>query len=166
MKYRDSGQENDSKLPLAPMLTKAQLQTNDEMQELYKSAAGLSVSPNNLLLNRASAVITESEVFPFSMLNEFQKANYISALAVVGRYAEAAKLSEDGEYYRKVNEAINRDDSETCSCSDTETAQMVDGRAQKVTISRFFKRAKVYSLKHKEWKHLFECSKCGFQNVK
>lgn len=160
MQYRDLGREYDDCLPKPPPITKTSIAASDEEQAILR--ANFAISPSNLYLHRAEAIIKESEILPYVYLNETQKANYIGALATLGRFEDAYSLTGEERFLRILKAIANK--GQSCQCQDTETAEMKDGRAQKVTLSRFFRRAQIYV--NNSFVDLTECVKCGFQAIK
>jgi predicted nucleic-acid-binding Zn-ribbon protein len=90
-----------------------------------------------------------------------ETANLADALAMQGRYEEAAQLhpSEDArERYSQIQKAIDLDDSEKCKCPDTVTDDL--------SLTPRFSARTIYSLKHKKTISVITCSKCGHMNAR
>lgn len=88
-------------------------------------------------------------------------AQLAEALAMQGRYGEAAEHHPDPEtanYYRRIVDAIERDDDERCGCADTETEEL--------TITPRFNAKTIYSQKHRNAVALIQCVKCGDLNAR
>jgi hypothetical protein len=94
-----------------------------------------------------------------------EKGHLAEALAMQGRYDEAAKLHPDKTrtaYFRSIVKAIHLDDAKKCQCKDTEAE--IDGVT--IALTPRFAARRIYSLQHKKVVSLITCSKCGHMNAR
>lgn len=99
---------------------------------------------------------------------DFQKSKLAEAVAQQGRYAEAVEIEPDeakASEYQAIQEAIERDDDETCDCPQVELVDDPLNPGKQVRIPNQETRALVYSPKHKKVMPLLTC-RCGHWNVR
>lgn len=85
-------------------------------------------------------------------------------LALHGRFDLAATEEPDPQYrdhYLAILDAVWRDDSEVCDCSDVRGS----GEHADITVPRHFVKEEVFSVKHGEVRPVIKCSRCGEMNV-
>lgn len=136
-------------LPKAPILTDEQLSENDKQQKAWAKPR------RDRFTVIAEAVVNELKDVERSPK---QEERYNDALRTLGRF----KDSGDDDLWK----AVWRNDDEMCDCPDTHTQQNVNGKIEPVTISRLYKKKRVYSVKHQDFRHLWECSICGEVNIR
>jgi hypothetical protein len=87
------------------------------------------------------------------------------ALAMQGRYAEAAEMHTDRhrrKYFRDVGAALEKADDEKCGCVDRK-AEM-NGR--EIALTPRYEVEKVFSPVHGQLVSVVKCSKCGHTNAR
>lgn len=81
-------------------------------------------------------------------------------LELQGKYQEAAGVhphAREQARLLKIEEAIEKDDSEVCDCSPT----VADLGKEKIEVQPFFEVKKIFSRKHGDVVSLVGCAKCG-----
>lgn len=162
MKAHDRGKDADNKLPTVPLLTKEQLAKNDEIQV----SLAKPVEASGTFYKRALAVIAETEVIPLKDLVPIQRENYAEALATVGKFKEAAKITRNPErkkYYKDIDKAVWLDDDTRCKCENMKT---FDADKKPVEFSKHFVVREIFSEKHGGRVPLKRCNRCGFLNAR
>lgn len=87
------------------------------------------------------------------------------ALAMQGRYAEAAQVHPDKhrrKHFRDLGKAIEKPDEEKCRCKDKHIS--ID--KQPVDLTPRFERARIFSPVHGEVVSVVECLKCKHTNAR
>lgn len=176
----DEQQIPDFPLPKFLELTPERLAQNEENQRAWRETAG-SLSRNPILEQKTRAVLIEKDARASieTILNEpdgddpgqperqqnalrHQKARLSEALAIQGRYDEAAGHEPNprkAKEWQDIWEAVWRDDKEDCPCP----AYRIEGTQKLLNHTQ---AAKIYSLKHGRDMALLKCHACGFMNVK
>lgn len=93
------------------------------------------------------------------------EAQLADAVAMQGRYAEAAKLHPDKhrrKHFRDLVRAIEKPDDEKCTCKD----KSISIDKQQVDLTPRFERERVFSPVHGEIVSVVECMKCKHKNAR
>jgi hypothetical protein len=94
-----------------------------------------------------------------------EKENLAVALAMQGRFTEAAKIHPDKlmrQHFKDIESAIEMDDAEKCDCKDF--TGTVDG--VEIAVTPRYSARTVYSTKHGEAVQLITCARCGHMNAR
>lgn len=111
------------------------------------------------------ALLEQTAIGNLAKPNPLAQAQYADALAMQGKYAEAAEIHPDPlrqEHFEKIIAAIEKPDEAKCNCPDA-TAKM--GEVD-LSITPRFERDRIFSPVHGEVVSLVECHKCGHQNAR
>jgi hypothetical protein len=101
--------------------------------------------------NRAARVLAQNQL--------------ADALAMQGRYAEAAEMHTDRhrrKYFRDVKKALEKPDDEKCGCPD----RKAEVSGQQIAITPRYEVEKIYSPIHGELVSVVKCSKCEHLNAR
>lgn len=93
------------------------------------------------------------------------QAQLADALAMQGRYAEAAQTHPDKhrrKYFRDIGKAIEKPNDEKCKCRD----KRISMDNQPVDLTPRFERARIFSPVHGEMVSVVECLRCGHTNAR
>ena len=164
-KLIDGGEAKDNSLPRIPTITAEQQAEIDAEQEILAQKFDATGS----FYNRALAVIGECEPIPLKDLVPIQRENYADALAEVGKFKEAAKITKDLEkrkYFKAINNAVWRNDEDRCHCVDTNAVILKGNQAEQVTHDRHFVMKEIFSEKHGKRMNLWKCNKCEQLNCR
>lgn len=172
---------SQDKIPRWLRRTPEQQAADQKLQDDLRSAQGPGMRPNptERHLLRAAAVRLSAEAQlqqltldpnPNPVHIEAAEAQLAEALAMEGRYTEAAELhpkQEHADRFAAIAQAIDRDDDEpTCQCKVKTGQNEVLG--QPVIITGEHISEMVFSQKHQRMMPLLVCSHsgCGGMNVK
>lgn len=157
MKIKDGGKERDDHLPSIPFPTPEQLKEIDIEQA--RRARLLSIASND---NQRTFARAMAEVESYRQYTELPKSAiepYAQALAIIGHYDDAYKLTKD-KLYKDIAKALTTK-GRMCKCKDTITFEMVDSKPVEKTYSRMFVKRKVFSTIDGKWHDLMACNICS-----
>jgi hypothetical protein len=115
------------------------------------------------LLEEAARLNLEQSVGRNAAARELAQNQLADALAMQGRFAEAAETHNDAarrKYFRNVVTALEMDDEAKCNCADDH----VKFGDVEVAITPRFERGRIYSPIHQGTVSLIECKVCGHLN--
>ena len=162
---KDLGSESDNRLPRIPKITpEKQAEIDAEQAKLAER-----FDATGRVYDRAYAVIKESEPIPLKDMTPIQRENYAEALADVGKFKEAAKVTRIEErkaYFKAVNKAVWLDDDKRCRCRDTKTVVLEGNQPTEVEYDRHFAVREIFSEKHGKRVNLYKCNSCGLLNAR
>lgn len=143
-------------LPQPPQITEEELKDFDAGQKRLASTHPV-MHGGDIFLQRAYAVINELSTIKDS-LTVHQLADLADAYATVGMFDDAVKLNtEKATEFQQIINAVNT--KERCGCPDVQTVQIVDGKAEQISIPHTFTLNRVYV--NGEWIPLYKCNNCG-----
>lgn len=97
--------------------------------------------------------------------DELPKSQLADALAMQGRYVEAADLHPDEArkaHFENVVRALQMDDSEKCDCEDNKA----EVKGVELSLTPRFEAARIFSPTHNAVVSLITCAKCGHANAR
>lgn len=170
---------NPDKIPVWLHRTPEQQAADTALQDRLRQAQGPGRRPNptEARLIQAAAIKRSAEaqlnnlrLDPDAKLLHIEtaEAQLAEALAMEGRYVEAAELHPDLEHaerFQRIAEAIDRDDdAPTCECKVKPEVNELTGKPVIITGEHISEM--VFSKKHGRMTPLLVCSGCGGMQVK
>jgi hypothetical protein len=150
--------------------TKQQQEADAEVQRLALAAhSRAKMSEEERLVGRgklleaAARANLEASFGKNAEATTLHKQQLADALAMQGRFAEAAETHNDAarrKFFRNVVTALEMNDEERCNCSDD---HVKFGEVEAAVTPRF-ERGRVFSLIHNTTVSLIECKVCGHLN--
>lgn len=141
-------------LPIPPKYTEADLKAQAEAA----AEKGAFVERSRRFA-RPRAIVAELSAIPKKDLSNRQKGQYVDALAELGRFDEAYKLSKDVRF-KNIAEKL-RGGKTKCKCKDFETVELIDGQVTPIKHSRFFVKREVWDVENEKFVGLVTCNVCG-----
>lgn len=140
----------------------------DERQRLTRASftrARLTEAERLLGRGRLLEITARQNLARAGEHDQLPKSQLADALAMQGRYVEAAEIHPDETrkaYFEKLVQALEMDDSEKCECPD-DTTEM---NGVSLALTPRFEERKIFSPIHNDVVSLVRCATCGHLNAR